>query len=214
MIKVKTFTFNPFIENTYVLYDETKECIIVDPGCYDEDEQDELKTFIEANQLKVTKLINTHCHVDHVLGNSFVKEHYKVSLFIHKIDQATLKSVKAYAPAYGFHKYQEAEADGFLDEGDVVEFGQSKLEIFFVPGHAPGHIALYNVEEKLCIGGDVLFKGSIGRTDLPGGNFDTLIDSIRRKMFTLPEDTTVYCGHGPTTTIGEEKWFNPFCKLR
>jgi hydroxyacylglutathione hydrolase len=214
MIKIKSFTFNPFMENTYVLYDHTRECIIIDPGCFENFEEKELQQFITENQLKVTQLINTHCHVDHVLGNHFIKEHYKVPFYIHPIEEATLKSVKVYAPAYGFHNYQETTADGFLQEGECVRFGNSTLEIFFVPGHAPGHIALYNKEQKICIGGDVLFQGSIGRTDLPGGDFDTLAKSIRTKLYSLPDDTIVYPGHGPSTTIGEEKKFNPFVPAR
>lgn len=210
MIKIAQFTFNAFQENSYVLFDETKECVIIDPGCYEKSEQLELQNFIQENDLKVVKLLNTHCHIDHVLGNSFVKETYKVDLYIHKEDEATLLSVKSYAPSYGFPMYQEAEADHFLKEGDVVTFGKSKLDVLFVPGHAPGHIVFVNKEQKFCINGDVLFQRSIGRTDLPGGDHETLIKNIREKMFALPDDLTVFTGHGPSTTIGEEKRENPF----
>ncbi|MEL7001400.1 MAG: MBL fold metallo-hydrolase [Bacteroidota bacterium] len=213
MIQVKSFVFNPFMENTYVLYDETKEAIIIDPGCYENHEKNELTSFIKANSLKVVRLLNTHCHIDHVFGNQFVKDSYDVKLAIHKEDLATLKAVKAYAPSYGFSNYTEAEADDFLEEGDTILFGKSKLDIVFVPGHAPGHVAFFNKDEKICIGGDVLFNGSIGRTDLPGGDFDTLIKSIHEKMFPLGDDMVVYCGHGPETTIGHEKKSNPFCAL-
>lgn len=210
MIKIAQFTFNAFQENSYVLFDETKECVIIDPGCYEKSEQLELQNFIQENDLKVVKLLNTHCHIDHVLGNYFVKETYKVDLYIHKEDEATLLSVKSYAPSYGFPMYQEAEADHFLKEGDVVTFGKSKLDVLFVPGHAPGHIVFVNKEQKFCINGDVLFQRSIGRTDLPGGDHETLIKNIREKMFALPNDLTVFTGHGPSTTIGEEKRENPF----
>lgn len=210
MIKIAQFTFNAFQENSYVLFDETKECVIIDPGCYEKAEQIELQNFIQENDLKVVKLLNTHCHIDHVLGNSFVKETYKVDLYIHKEDEATLLSVKSYAPSYGFPMYQEATADLFLKEGDVVTFGNSKLEVLFVPGHAPGHIVFVNKEQKFCINGDVLFQRSIGRTDLPGGNHETLLKNIREKMFALPDDIVVFTGHGPSTTIGEEKRENPF----
>ena len=208
---IKQFTFNPFGENSYVVYDETKECIIIDPGCYEKEEKDELAQFIEENNLKVVQLINTHCHIDHVLGNAFVKDTYKVKLIIHKEDVSTLKSNEVVAPMYGFQGYEATTEDEYLAEGDKVRFGNSVLDVLFVPGHAPGHIALVNVDEKICIGGDVLFQQSIGRTDLPGGDFDTLIDSIKSKLFTLPEDVTVYCGHGPSTNIGFEKQYNPFC---
>lgn len=213
MIKVKSFTFNPFQENTYVLYDESKSCVIIDPGCYESSEKNTLVNFITSESLKAEKLINTHCHIDHVLGNKFVKDTFGVDLYIHKNDEATLKAVETYAPSYGFPLYDPASADQFLDEGDSLTFGSSSMDILFVPGHAPGHIAFISHFDKFCIGGDVLFKASIGRTDLPGGDFDTLIKSIHEKMFTLPDDTTVYCGHGPATTIGEEKSSNPFCAI-
>lgn len=213
MIQVKSFVFNPFLENTYVLFDKTKECIIIDPGCYEKFEQDALKSFIEENELKVVRLLNTHCHIDHVFGNYWAKTTFGVDLEIHEFDAPTLLAVKAYAPSYGFQHFQESTADKFLKEGDKIHFGNRELDIMFVPGHAPGHIAFYNREEKICIGGDVLFQGSIGRTDLPGGDFDTLINSIKTKMFLLDDDTTVYCGHGASTTIGEEKMHNPFCGI-
>jgi hydroxyacylglutathione hydrolase len=213
MIQIQSFVFNPFQENTFVLYDETKECVIIDAGCFAPEEQDELSSFIDAQQLKVTALLNTHSHVDHVLGNFFVKEKYKTKLLIPTLDKPTLLSIKAYAPSYGFHQYQEAEPDGYLEENDTVKFGHQSLRVLFVPGHAPGHVAFYHEKNKILIGGDVLFYNSIGRTDLPGGNFDTLIESIHQKLFKLPDDAKVYPGHGPETTIGFEKRTNPFCAL-
>jgi glyoxylase-like metal-dependent hydrolase (beta-lactamase superfamily II) len=212
-MKVQRFVFNPFMENTYVLYDETQEGVIIDPGCYEREEEDELSDFIAAKKLTVTKLINTHCHIDHVLGNAFIKRKYGVQLHIHSLEAYQLKAVKSYAPNYGFAAYQEAEADAFINEGDVVSFGNQALHILFVPGHSPGHIALYHKHDKIIIGGDVLFENSIGRTDLPGGNFETLLQSIHQKFFTLPDDVTVYCGHGSETTIGFEKRTNPFCAI-
>ncbi|MTI19623.1 MBL fold metallo-hydrolase [Fulvivirga sp. RKSG066] len=213
MIQVKSFVFNPFMENTYVLYDDTKECVIVDPGCYEDYERQELTDFIKNNELKVVYLLNTHCHIDHILGNQFVKNTYGVELLAHKDDEATLKAVKAYAPSYGFNNYQESEIDKYIDESEKIKFGNSSLDILFVPGHAPGHIAFVDKETKTIIGGDVLFQGSIGRTDLPGGNFDTLISSIHNKFFAYTDDFTVYSGHGPKTTIGVEKKSNPFCAV-
>lgn len=214
MISIQTFAFNPFMENTYLLYDETKDCIIIDPGCYEKEEQQALADFIEKKGLNIVQLLNTHCHIDHVLGNHFVKERYKVKLATSAIEEQVLKAVKSYAPNYGFPLYQEADVDIYLEEGQQVHFGQTTLDILFVPGHSPGHLAFYNAEEKICIGGDVLFQRSIGRTDLPGGDHDTLIQSIQQKMFALEDDMIVYPGHGPTTSIGEEKKHNPFCALR
>ncbi|TXK46057.1 MBL fold metallo-hydrolase [Pontibacter qinzhouensis] len=210
-MKVTCLTFNPFQENTYLLHDDTKECVIVDPGCYDKQEQLELKQYIEQHGLKVVRLLNTHCHIDHVLGNKFVADTYGVELEIHETDLQTLRSVQVYAPAYGFPMYAEQlPGNNYLKEGEDVTFGNTTLQVLFTPGHAPGHVVFYNEEDKTCIGGDVLFRSSIGRTDLPGGDFDTLIKSIHTKLFTLPDDVTVYPGHGPETTIGFEKKSNPF----
>jgi glyoxylase-like metal-dependent hydrolase (beta-lactamase superfamily II) len=208
---IKQFVFNTFSENTYIVYDDTKECIIIDPGCYESGEKAELKKFIEDNNLIVTSLINTHCHIDHVLGNKYIINEFNIGLTIHKLDIDTLKSNDVVAPIYGFQAYESSEADIFVDEGERVKFGNSVFDILFVPGHAPGHIALVNEAEKICIAGDVLFQQSIGRTDLPGGDFETLMESIKNKLFKLADDVTVYCGHGPNTNIGYEKQYNPFC---
>ena len=210
---IKYFEFNPFAENTYILHDKSGEAIIIDPGCYEVSEKKILQDYVEANSLTVVALINTHCHIDHVLGNDFIKEHYVVGLTIHKADDVLLRSVGSYAPNYGFSAYRPTEPDNFIEEGEKVTFGQTTLEVLHVPGHAPGHIALVHQQSRSVINGDVLFRGSIGRTDLPGGDFDTLIQSIQTKLFNLPDDFTVYCGHGPTTTIGIEKRTNPFCKI-
>jgi hydroxyacylglutathione hydrolase len=213
MISIQSFVFNPFSENTYVVFDETREAVIIDPGCYERSEQIELDDFIKANNLEVKFLLNTHCHIDHVLGNHHVKEKYKAPFIIHAIEEKVLRAVKSYAPNYGFAQYQEALPDRFIEEGDVFSFGNTKWQILFLPGHAPGHIGFYDTSAKAIFSGDVLFDGSIGRTDLPGGNFDRLIDSIHQKLFVLPNDVTVYSGHGSTTTIGKEKVSNPFCAL-
>ena len=213
MIQIQTFTFNDFQENTYVLFDNTKECIIVDPGCYDKHEQETLSNFVTENKLKPVLLINTHCHIDHVLGNRFVADKWKLDLAMHELDVPTLKSVKDYCTLYGFRNYQKSPLPShFLNEGEKVKFGESELDILFTPGHAPGHIVLHSKKDGFIIGGDVLFQMSIGRTDLPGGDFDTLIESIKEKLLPLDDNTKVYCGHGPTTTIGFEKANNPFLK--
>jgi len=210
MILIKKLTFNPFQENTYVLYDETKECVIIDPGCYTKEEQQKLVSFISDNNLKPVKLINTHCHIDHVLGNNFVSQTYNLELGIHKDDLVTLNSVQTYCHLYGFEAYQlSPEPSYFLNEGDKVEFGNSELDVLFCPGHAPGHVVFYNPKQQFVINGDVLFQGSFGRVDLPGGDFSTLKHSITTKMFALPDKTVVYTGHGGETTIGTEKIYNP-----
>jgi len=213
MIHIKTFTFNPLQENTYIVYDDEGACMIVDPGCYDPSEQRELVDYITKNNLSVQLLLNTHGHIDHVLGNYFVKETYKVPFEIFHLDLPTLQSVGAYAPNYGFNSYTPATPDRLLQLGDTIVVGTMEFQILFVPGHAPGHIAFVNTEEKICLSGDVLFRSSIGRADLPGGNYDTLIKSIREQLFALPDDTVVFPGHGPTTTIKFEKKNNPYCAL-
>ena len=213
MIQIQPFVFNPFQENTYIIYDDSNECVIVDPGCYDEVEKDELAGFITDNSLNLKMLLNTHCHIDHVLGNHFIKEKFATKLYIHQTEEYVLNAQKVLAPHYGMHRYEEASPDAFLKEGDHINFGRQEFLVLFVPGHSPGHIAFYNPKEKVLIAGDVLFQGSIGRTDLPGGNFDTLINSIHQKLFTLPDDVSVYPGHGRTTRIGIEKRTNPFCAV-
>ncbi|NVJ48725.1 MAG: MBL fold metallo-hydrolase [Cytophagia bacterium] len=211
-MEVISFTFNPFMENTYVLHDDGKG-VIIDPGCYDPAEEIELIEAIESKGIIIEKILNTHGHIDHVLGNSFAKAKFNVPLWVGEHDAATLKSVEAYAPSYGFQKYSPAEPEHLMKEGDEIEVGGGKLKVLFVPGHAPGHIAFYNAANGFVIGGDVLFQESIGRTDLPGGDFDTLMNSIREKFYTLPDETIVYPGHGGETTIGHEKKFNPFIRL-
>lgn len=212
MIKIHSFTFNAFQENTYVLYDETHECVIIDPGCYDTYEKQELTEFIIGKELKVVAILNTHCHVDHVLGNNFVKNFFKVKLAIPKLEEQVYRAVKVYASNYGFFQYDEAEIDEFINEEERLIFGNSYLEILFLPGHAPGHLGFYSPMQNFIIAGDVLFNGSIGRTDLPLGDYDTLISSIKNKLYKLPDHTIVYPGHGPETTVGIEKKSNPFVR--
>ena len=213
MLTVQTFTFNPVQENTYVLYNEKKECCIIDPGCYFAAEQEDLKNFIHKEGLTPVLLLNTHCHLDHIFGNRFIHSSFKLTLHIHPLE----KQVLDHGPASGqlwqmpFDNY-----DGeliFIEEGDHLAIGKEKLQILFTPGHSPGSISFYSKENKFVVSGDVLFQGSIGRTDLPGGNRVTLEKSIQSKLFTLPPDTVVYSGHGNSTTIGEELQSNPFVKM-
>lgn len=212
MISIHIFTFNALQENTYLLYDETKECIIIDPGCYDREEQKELADFISSKNLKPVLLVNTHCHVDHVLGNAFVAEQYKLIVHTSKIEEAQLRSVKLYAPMYGFTNYHEVENVKHIEVGEKIRFGSSELEILSVPGHSPGHLAFWNKTQGFCIAGDVLFRGSIGRYDLPGGDYKTLERSIKEVMYALPNETVIYAGHGPKTDIGFEKKNNPYVR--
>ena len=212
-MKIEKLTFNNFMENTFIVYDQTKECIIIDPGCYSEEEKDKLLSFIKSNKLKPTLLINTHCHIDHIFGNNFVNKIWDIELAINKLDLEILNGAHLVAQSYSFNNYEPSPLPSrYIKEGDFITFGQSKLKIIFTPGHAPGHISLYSQKDNFIISGDVLFMNSIGRTDLPGGNYEILIKTIKTKLLTLPEKTKVYCGHGPDTTIDNEKKNNPFLK--
>ncbi|REA61602.1 MBL fold metallo-hydrolase [Dyadobacter luteus] len=212
MIQVQSFTFNPFSENTYVLSDETGEAVIIDPGCHNKAEFAELYQYIETNALKPISIVNTHAHIDHVLGVEAIKIKYNIPFYLHQLDEPVLKAVRSYASNYGFPAFDEPAIDGYLKEGEKISFGSSQLDILFVPGHAPGHVAFVSHEQQFVIGGDVLFRQSIGRTDLPAGNFDVLINSIKTQLFTLGDAYKVYAGHMGPTTIGFEKKNNPFLK--
>ncbi len=210
MLYIQTFVFNSFSENTYVIYDQSQTCAIIDPGCYAPEEQKALSDFIQQHNLKVTHLINTHGHIDHVLGNQYVKDTYGVELALHEQEIPTLQAATTYAPVYSIMDYVPVEIDTWLREGDIIQVGATTLQVLHVPGHSPGHIALYSAQDRLCLAGDVLFQGSIGRTDLPCGDHPTLLQSIYQKLFPLGDDVVIYPGHGPTTTLGEEKRNNPY----
>jgi glyoxylase-like metal-dependent hydrolase (beta-lactamase superfamily II) len=210
MLTIKFFTFSPVQENTYVLYNEDKKALIIDPGCYDNAEKETLSKFISDNGLVVKKLLNTHCHLDHIFGNKWVHETYGMELFLHPEEEKVL----AFGPQSGimwglpFENY--VGPLNFLNAGDEVVLGTDVLKVILAPGHSPGSICFYSEEQKFVIGGDVLFRESIGRTDLPLGDHQTLLNSIRNQLFVLPDDVEVYPGHGPLTTIGYEKKHNPF----
>ena len=210
MISVKRFIFNGFQENTFLLYDETKECVIIDAGCYSDSEKQVIKNFILENSLKPTKAINTHFHIDHLLVIDFLKSEYNISIEGNKNEIDNINSSLDYASNYGFELKTTPNIDNYLCDNDTVKFGNSELKVLFVPGHSPGHLAFYSTEQKFVIVGDVLFKGSIGRTDLPGGDLDILMKSIDEKLLVLDYDTEVMPGHGSYTTIGLEKNNNPF----
>lgn len=213
MLSVKSFTFSPIQENTYVLYNDQQQCCIIDPGCYFPEERDELKTDIVKTGLSPVLLLNTHCHLDHVFGNKFVHDTWDLPLHLHEKE----KRVLDFAPQSGLmYQLPFDNYDGpmvYLKEGNIIKIGDDELEIRFTPGHSPGSVSFYHEAGGFIIGGDVLFNGSVGRTDLPGGNMDILVNSIQTQFFTLPDETKVYSGHGPVTSIGFEKMNNPFVKM-
>lgn len=208
---IKTFTFNPFQENTYLLFDETKEAVLIDAGCITETEKLTLKRFIDENGLTLKRLINTHLHLDHQFGNKFVADTFGLLPEANQQDEFLLANVVAQARSFGFSVEEEAQALGaYINEDDEIKFGNCSLKAIHVPGHSPGSLAFYSEKEGVVFAGDVLFRNSIGRTDLPYGDYATLILSITKKLLPLPDSTVVYCGHGPSTTIGSEKNSNQY----
>jgi hydroxyacylglutathione hydrolase len=213
MIQIEKFIFNPFSENTYLLYDETSECIIIDPGCYDHHEKKILEEFIQAKKLKPVRQIFTHCHVDHIFGTNYIFKTYNLKPEIHKAALPFLVNGHEYGRMYGFEMSKVVEPRSFISEGDKIKFGNGELDVVYTPGHANGSVCFINYPQKFVITGDVLFRDSIGRTDFPTGDFDLLMESIRSKLFVLDDDFTVYSGHGEETTIGHEKANNPFIRF-
>ncbi len=211
MIEVKTFTFNPFLENTFVVWEvETKEAAVIDPGCFSASEEDELKNFISKNQLSIKYLFNTHCHLDHLFGNNFVLKEYNPQYFIPEFDKPLLENAPAQARLFGMEMSKVQSTENFLSEAVSLCIGKDEIKFLFTPGHSPGEFSIYFPGSDICFTGDVLFENSIGRTDLFGGNYQTLIKSIQDKLFTLPEITKFFPGHGYSSTIGREKHSNPF----
>jgi glyoxylase-like metal-dependent hydrolase (beta-lactamase superfamily II) len=212
MLNIHFFTFNPFQENTYIISNEKKQCWIIDPGMYGERETKQLIAYIAENKLTPVAIINTHAHIDHILGIDALVDEYHIPFGMHADELPILKMAKPSAEMFGVAIKNEPTPTFFMSEGTPLQLGDDQLELFLTPGHSPGSISFYYPKGSWVVSGDVLFAGSIGRTDLPGGDFDTLISSIRRHLFTLPGDTTVYSGHGGPTTIAEEKKHNPFLK--
>lgn len=211
-MKVVKFEFSLLGINTYIVYDPVSlECAIIDPGMMYEEEEKAMLDFINRNKLKVTHLINTHLHVDHAAGNKFISEQFKVPVKAHREDEFLGNRLQIQAAAFEISgAFDNVTISTYLEDGDIIKLGDSQLIVIHVPGHSPGSIALYSPEDNFVITGDALFAGSIGRTDFPGGNMQTLLDSIKNKLLTLPVNTVVYSGHGPETTIGIEKRSNPF----
>ena len=211
MTQVKSFTFNPFSENTFVLFDDiSRDALVIDPGCYTTNEQKQLQKFITDNKLTVKRLLNTHCHLDHVFGNRFVEETYDVELEAHRAELPVLARAHVAGGMYGTPMPAQEPFSIFIEDNDEITLGEAVFKTILAPGHSPGSLCFYNAEEGFLIGGDVLFFRSIGRTDLPLGSHAQLIESITTRLFTLPDTTKVYCGHGQATTIGYERYNNPF----
>ncbi len=210
MITIEKFVVNPLAENSFVLSDETGEAVFIDPGFYFDEEHAEIKNYIESNHLTPVKIINTHCHFDHIMGVEFIRNQYNIPFWAHPDDEFWVEKATVQGEMYGFTVHPVSPANNLLNEKKTVKFGNSELEVIHVPGHSPGHVVFYSKQDAFLIAGDVLFYGSVGRADLPGGDYDTLISNIKLKLFALPDNTKVYCGHGPETTLGFEKTTNPF----
>ncbi len=211
-MQIKCFITNPLQENTYLLIDETtKKCVVVDAGFLFDYEEEEFCNFLKENNLELVGAINTHLHLDHCFGNDFLFKKFGIRAKAHKNEETNLNMIKSYAQVFGIPYNGEIQAlESYLDDNDTIEFGETKLQVISVPGHSAGGLGFYNEKDGVLIIGDSLFKGSIGRTDLPGGDYATLISSLTKKIMTLPKNTTVYPGHGPSTTIAFEKQYNPY----
>lgn len=214
MLSVAQFTYNPFQENTYLLYDKaTREAFIVDPGCYTTEEQNDLLQFLKEQKLQPKAILLTHAHIDHVLGLAALQAQYAVPTYLHPDEAANFAALSSYAPLFGIHDYVHGKTDQVLQAGDRLSIGDRNLSVRKVPGHAPGHVVFYEESQQILIAGDTLFYESIGRTDLPGGDHETLLQAIREELYTLPDTVKVYPGHGPLTHIGHEKQQNPFVRM-
>ncbi len=211
-MNIHCFIFGYFQENTYILWDETKECVIIDPGNTNLHEDKEIFGFIEQHHLKPVRLLLTHGHVDHIAGNDSIYTQYHLLPEVHSDDLFLIQSHSMIAQMYGIPCNPSPSPGKFINDGDIIKFGNSELLCIHTPGHSPGGITYYSKKDNLAIVGDVLFYESIGRTDLPKGNFDILAHSIQKKIYTLPENTIIYSGHGPATNIAHEKKYNPFVK--
>lgn len=211
-MKIYKFVFSPIDVNTYILVDDSGDCAIIDCGCYEKQESEELENFIKEKGINPVLLLNTHCHLDHIFGNSFVLEKYGLRTFSSELDELNRKNASQHAMLFGLTMDTPPEPAGFISDNQIVTFGTTELKALHVPGHTSGSLAFYSEKNNCVFTGDALFSGSIGRTDLQGGNYETLIRSIKNKLFVLPPSTVVYPGHGNETTIEREMKSNPFFK--
>lgn len=211
-MKIKTFVFNPIGENTYLAIDEPSlECVLIDAGCLSDQEKNELVQYVKQHNLKLKYLLNTHLHLDHCFGNIFIEQQFGLKTKAHKKDEKLLLTIESHSRNFGINYHDGIpEVGEFIEEGKTIEFGASTLKALHVPGHSEGSLVYYAEKDELLFSGDVLFQGSIGRTDLPGGNYAQLIEGIQKKLLTLKDNTVVYPGHGPSTSIGDERQTNPF----
>lgn len=212
MLRLKQFTFNPFSENTYLWINEHNECWITDPGMYGTEEEKVLIDYIEQNGLKPQQIINTHGHIDHIFAVDALKAKYNIPFGIHTLEQPILDNAVDSAMMFGFKFSVAPKPDFYLEDGQILQLGDDQIEVRLAPGHSPGSVVLYYAKGNLAVSGDVLFKESVGRSDLPGGNHDVLMKSIQTQLYTLPNATEIYSGHGPSTTIAHEKQYNPFVR--
>jgi len=212
-MQIRLFTFNPFSQNTYLLTDDSKECVIIDPGCYFDEEKESLKKYIDANELSLTKVLYTHCHLDHAFGAKYLGDTFPDVTFVaNKEEQYFIDNFQSQAQRFNLPMDKPPVITEFVDDNDIITFGNTSLKALLCPGHSPGSLCYYSEKDAVLFAGDVLFNGSIGRTDLEFGDYDVIINSIATKLKILPDNTTVYCGHGPKTTIGKEKVNNPYIK--
>jgi glyoxylase-like metal-dependent hydrolase (beta-lactamase superfamily II) len=211
MLKLHAFTFNPFSENTYIIYNAARQCWIVDPGMNSAEEESHFFDFIDAEGLAPVAILNTHAHLDHIFGVQACKDRYSIPFSIHAAEELILRNAAVGAAMFGVHFPNVPQQDSFIEERKTLLLGEEdRVEVLLTPGHSPGSVCFYSVADGWLIGGDVLFAGSIGRTDLPGGHHATLLESIRTQLLPLPDDTRVYSGHGPSTTIAAERRSNPW----
>jgi len=210
MIQLKKMVFNSFQVNTYIIYDESGECIIIDPANYEPVEDQALSGFLSEHNLVPVLNINTHCHIDHILGITYLKKTFKLPLHAHENEEKMLRNAPVMGRVFGFNVEDLPVIDHFINHGETIKFGNSELHAIHVPGHSAGSLAFYAPGGGFAITGDALFAGSIGRTDLPGGDYDTLIESINSNLFSLPPETKIWPGHGESSTIADEIAHNPF----
>lgn len=213
MISIKDFQFNMLPVNTYVVWDETKEAVVIDPGCYYPEEGEQLCTFIRSNGLKIKHLLNTHLHFDHIYGNPIIENEFGVLAEANEADMPWLTEIRQRLAAFGIHSkvtINPIQPENRLKDGDTIAFGNTVFYVLQIPGHSPGSVVFYSETDGVLFTGDVIFQGSIGRTDFPDGNHEDLISGIRNKLMTLPDSTVIYPGHGPSTSIGYERNNNPY----